>query len=188
MRPRIPMPNAQPPHRNFVPQYPLRTLVWLTALGPPLVALAWWSLIPVWRQFDGSLHNLAISLLYPGSLVVLVLVGMSLFYYPVALSARVRPPLWQVIALWCIEFAALWHWLAFMSGVFGWLFVWGDRHEPPMALIYSATALVAAISSWLTSTRLTKDGATAGYLTAIVSLTGILIALAIPYWLSRLFR
>jgi hypothetical protein len=177
------MPIARTPRR-----YLLRRLVWLTALGPPLLALAGWSLIPVWRHFDVSLHNLALTLFYPGSLVGLALIGISIFYYPVALSARIRPALWQVILLWCIEFATSWHWLAFMSVLLGWLFVGGDRHEPPMELIYPFTALFAATISSLTSMRLVKDQATIGYLTMVVSLTAILIVFAAPYWLARLLR
>jgi len=75
-----------------------------------------------------------------------------------------------------------------MSALFGWLFVWGDRHAPPMELIYPVTALFAAAISLLTSVRLIKDRATIGYLSVVVVLTAILIVFAIPYWLARLLR
>ena len=161
--------------------------MWLVASGPPLLALSWW-LTPNWKHLDGSLYNLALRLIYPGSLVVLFLIGFSAFYYPVKLSPRIRLPAWQIILLWCIETLTLWHWLVVMAVLFCWLTFWGDLYAPPMDVIYASTGFVAALVSSLTCVRCTRDGATATYLVTIISLTCILIVLAFPLWLERLLR
>jgi hypothetical protein len=175
------------PHRNW-PQYPLRTLVWLTVLGPPLLALICWWLIWAWPRFDRSLWLTWRLLTYPAAAAVMILVGISVLYYPVALSPRVEPPRWQVILLWCAEFLALWHWLYFLWLLFGWLLIWGDRYEPPGTLIASCSALAAAAIAAMTSKRLISDSAGSGYLAIVIFLTLVLLLFATPFWLWRLLR
>jgi hypothetical protein len=180
--------TAKPQAHHSWPQYPLRTLVWLAILGPPLLSLAWWWLAWAWPRFTGDLWTLHHLLIYPAAAVVLVLIGVSIFYYPVALAPRVQLPRWQVVLLWCLEFFALWHWLNFLSLIFGWLLIWGDRHEPPGTLIaWTATFIAAAVAA-TTSKRLTSDAAGRGYLAIVIASTAILLLFAAPYWLSRWLR
>ena len=147
-----------------------------------------------WRQAGThiarcqNMMNFGLMLIYPGSLVLLSLIGISIFYQPVALSPRVHPPLRYIVLLWLAQFATLWYWLTILSVILGWLFVWGDRHGSPMSLICLVAAVFAAFISSATAVRLRKERATSGYLSAVISLTGILIVLAVPSWLSRVVR
>jgi len=175
------------PRHNW-PQYPLRTLVRLTIIGPPLLALAWWWLVWAWPRLDSDPWTLHLLFVYPAAAVVLVLIGVSIFYYPVALAPRVQLPLGRVLVLWCLEFLALWHWLNFLSLIFGWLLIWGDRQEPPSMLIACFSALTAAVVATTTSKRLTSDSAGRGYLAIVICSTAVLLVFAIPYWLARWLR
>ena len=165
----------------------LRTLVLLTILGPPLLALAWFGGIYFWNAAP-DLWLLGRYLFFPGFLATLVLIGFSLLYYPRDPAECVRLKHWQAIGLFVLEFLVLWHWLWLSSLLFGWLLIWGDRGSAFMDLVAPAAALLAAIIAGTTARRSQTCLATRNYYQAIFTLTIILLLLALPHWLSRLPR
>ena len=169
-------------------RYSLRTLVLVTIIGPPLLALAWWSANYFWHAAPDPLFALSRHLLLPGLVCTLGLVSFSLIYTPANPDECDGLKVWPALGLFCLEFIALWHWLGGIFQVVGWLFIWGDRGGPLMDLVVPAAAIIAATTAGLTTYRSMTAMATRTYYHVVMMLSVLLLVLAFPYGFWRLHR
>jgi len=117
-----------------------------------------------------------------------VLICLSLVYSPRDPAECARLKTWPAIGLFCLELLVLWHWIWISFLLLGWLFLRGDRGSPLMDLVMPAAAILAATTAGMTTLRSHTCMATLNCYQVVVTLTIILLLLALASWLWRLQR
>src|SRR5688572_8191329 len=112
-------------------RYRLRTLLVAAAVGPPLLALAWFAAI--WARY--ALPPVMVQVMTPIALLSIVGV-VALCAVIVAWPPPGSPPAATIspthlVMLAGLTLAGLWHWLWGLGGLIGFLFLWGDNSPSP---------------------------------------------------------
>jgi hypothetical protein len=169
-------------------RFRLRTLMIAAALGPPLLALAWF--LAVWARFvlPKALDHIS-GLAWPSMLAA---VGLAVF------SVAASPPGSQPAAavspgylslLGGTVFVALAQWLWVYFGLVGWLFVWGENGPPyPERVMALFPVTVALCCTLLTGIRIHVGLATVNYVFILWCLAAPLALLTALYWISFWLR
>lgn len=130
------------------------------------------------------MRELADVFVLPGIGVTLALVFTSAFYFPKDEDRMRKLGLLASSGLWWLETFALWPWISVIIGLFGWLFLWGDRGPPVSGYVLHGISLVcAACVSMLASLRILSGLASKAYVIAIISMTIALLLFIAPYLL-----
>jgi hypothetical protein len=174
--------------RGKMTRFSLRTLVLLSILGPPLLAILWFGGIYLWYAAPEPLGYLAQQLHQPGVLITLGLSCFSCLYFPRDTTERMKLPLKSALALWCFQFVVLWHWFIVTFGLLGWGLIWGDRYAPPLVWIALLAGIVAGLTAGITTLRNQWEMVTRNYYQNIFTLTLVLLLMAAPVWLAWLPR
>src|SRR5438874_2586461 len=123
-------------------RYSVRTLIILTALLPPLLAIVWFAAPTKIMYYLGAYAA------YPGALIASGQTVFNLAYFSRTPNERKRIHPAAICLLWSLATLALSYWLTLAIRLWGWLLVWGDN--PPLS--HASLALIAAAISAVVST------------------------------------
>ena len=170
-------------------RYRLRTLVIVTAVGPVLLALAWFSAIWLWNALPDLLANWGQLLML---LAMLISAGLSIYSIvaPPAGSHELDLAMrWTSLVVAGCQFLALWTGLWLMFGLLAWMFVWGDNQGQREAdIIRFVSGLVAAFLAANVAVRGMMGLASRTYLLVNAALAGTVLILVAPTYLVRWLR
>ena len=168
-------------------RYRLRTLLIAAGLGPPVVALLWFSAIWARYALPDGLHAFASAALLPCALTAVLLVIYSAVAPPPRSKAAASVSLVQLGLLWTAQFLALWYWLWFDCWMGILLFYRGGPGPPVsgMSLALIAAALAGGSAS-IVSLRSRFGLATVNYVFIIWCVTLPLLAITALFWMAAL--
>jgi hypothetical protein len=155
-------------------RYRLRTLMIAAAVGPPMLALAWFGAIWAWHALPSVINDFGYYLLLAGVLGALVLVVYSAVAPTPGSREPATPRLCLIAMLSACEFLALWQWIWACIAIGGWLFIWGDLGPPVSERVLTSLAAIIA--------------ATINYVRTVAWLTGVLLSIAALFWTTYLLR
>lgn len=91
----------------------------------------------------------------------------------------IRAPAWQVVAIFALEAVGLFFWLLLITGLVGWLYIFGDNEPGPVArlLMFVIPTGVAILVPGAIAGRVLLSGAAAGELRIHLAAGSILMGL-----------
>lgn len=170
-------------------RYRLRTLVIATALGPVLLALAWYLAIWFWNVMPSLVRQWGFSLVM---LAILCAVGLAIFSVvspPPGGDNHDRSTRWLALVVAGGQFFALWAAFWPMFELLGWLYVWGDNDnhwERDWVSLWSL--LAAAFLAANVAVRGLMGLATRRYILVVVVLSGAILIFFAPVYVELWLR
>jgi len=170
-------------------RFRLRTLLLAAALGPPLLALAWFTVI--WARFalPQVIREISRPIAWAAMAGAVGLMVVIVAAPPPGSQPAVTVSLRHLLALCGVTFLALWFWLWVLVGFAGWLFLWGDN-GPPFSdfTLLLFPGMVALVWTAGMAIRIHTGLATIHYVFLIWCLGAPLSLIAALFWISHWLR